>query len=138
MKKLLAMRMRPTVAGSFDCAYVPLRATCTALRRDSVILVTWVCVTTSSAMAREPADMAAPVPGPPATTRQVRELLTLLAPPFYNMSAGSDGTKDANPIIGKGNAPFCPLIPMPVQYKLDIFAKSGAGPVAVQVYSKAK
>jgi len=64
--------------------------------------------------------------------------LTLLAPPFYNMAAGQDGTRDANPVIGAGKGAVCPITPFPVQYKLDIFAKSGGGPVAVQVFSRNK
>jgi hypothetical protein len=33
---------------------------------------------------------------------------------------------------------MCPVINFPMQYKLDVFAKSGSGAVAVQLYSKAK
>jgi len=65
--------------------------------------------------------------------------LTLLTPPFYTVSAG-DSTKGAagESVIGAGSKPTCPLLPVPVAYKLDVFAKSGSGPVAVQVYSKTK
>jgi hypothetical protein len=33
---------------------------------------------------------------------------------------------------------MCPVIPLPVQYKLDIHARVGAGEVAVALYSKNK
>jgi hypothetical protein len=42
------------------------------------------------------------------------------------------------PVVGKGNGPMCPIIPVPVQYKVDILARKGAGAVGVQVYSKSK
>ncbi len=73
---------------------------------------------------------------PPGAIRDVD--LQLLAPPFYTVSAGQDGTHDATPVIGGGKSPYCPLLPVPVAYKLAIVAKSGAGAVAVQVYSKTK
>jgi hypothetical protein len=33
---------------------------------------------------------------------------------------------------------MCPAIPVAIPYKVDIFAKSGGGQVAAQVYSKPK
>ena len=64
--------------------------------------------------------------------------LNLLAPPFYNLLAGQDLTHNPTPVIGGAPSPMCPLIAFPLQYKLDVFAKSGSGPVAVQLYSKTK
>jgi hypothetical protein len=64
--------------------------------------------------------------------------LRLLAPPFYNMVAGQDSEGNNTAIIGKGNSPTCPITPFPLQYKLDIHAKTGGGQIAVQVYSKTK
>lgn len=64
--------------------------------------------------------------------------LSLLAPPFYTVSAGQSSGNTNESTIGAGKNPTCPIVPLPVQYKLDIFAKSGSGPVAVQVYSKPK
>ena len=33
---------------------------------------------------------------------------------------------------------MCPVVMFPLQYKLDVFAQTGSGPVAVQLYSKNK
>ncbi len=73
---------------------------------------------------------------PPGAIRDVD--LQLLAPPFYTVSAGQDATHDATPVIGGGTSPYCPILPVPVAYKLAIVAKAGAGAVAVQVYSRTK
>jgi hypothetical protein len=64
--------------------------------------------------------------------------LNLLAPPFYMTLAGQDLTHNNSPTIGASPSPMCPVIMVPLQYKLDVFAQSGSGPVAVQVYSKNK
>ena len=64
--------------------------------------------------------------------------LNLLTPPFYTMSAGQDKTTSNEAVIGASPNPTCPMLPVPVAYKLDIRANKGAGIVAVQVYSKAK
>jgi hypothetical protein len=64
--------------------------------------------------------------------------LHLMAPPFYNVQAGADSSADNTAVIGGGNQPTCPITPFPIQYKLDIHAKQGGGPVGVQVYSKTK
>ena len=48
--------------------------------------------------------------------------------------AGQDGTAGPTAVIQK----TCPLIPLPVAYKIDVYAKKGAGSVAVRVYSKPK
>jgi hypothetical protein len=64
--------------------------------------------------------------------------LNLLAPPFYMTLAGQDLTHNNTPSIGGSPNPMCPVVPFPLQYKLDVFAKSGSGQVAVQLYSKTK
>jgi hypothetical protein len=64
--------------------------------------------------------------------------LNLLAPPFYLTLAGQDLTHDNTPAIGASPSPMCPVIAFPLQYKLDVFARSGSGQVAVQLYSKSK
>jgi hypothetical protein len=64
--------------------------------------------------------------------------LNLLAPPLYMTLAGQDLTHNSTPTIGAAPSPMCPVIMFPLQYKLDVFAQSGSGPVAVQVYSKNK
>ncbi len=62
--------------------------------------------------------------------------LRLLAPPFYNLLSGEDTTDDHQPVIGKDPSPMCPIVPVPMAYKVDIHAQKGAGKVGVQVYSK--
>ena len=64
--------------------------------------------------------------------------IKLLTPPFYTLSAGQDSTVSNEAVIGGGKAPTCPLVPMPIAYKLTVTAAKGAGPVGVQVYSKTK
>jgi hypothetical protein len=64
--------------------------------------------------------------------------LHLLAPPFYNMMAGQDSMKDNTAVIGPGTQALCPMIPMPVQYKLDVNAAAGQGAIGVQIFSKNK
>jgi len=73
---------------------------------------------------------------PPGQIKNVD--LNLLAPPFYNFLAGQDTTDDNHPIIGGGGKPMCPIVPMALNYKVDIVARSGSGSVAVQLYSKQK
>jgi hypothetical protein len=64
--------------------------------------------------------------------------VNLLAPPFYNVSAGHDETTGPTAVIGGAPHPMCPAIPVAIPYKVDIYAKSGGGPVAAQVFSKPK
>jgi hypothetical protein len=64
--------------------------------------------------------------------------LNLLAPPFYMTLAGQDLTHNNTPAIGAAPSPMCPVVAIPLQYKLDVFARQGSGTVAVQLYSKAK
>jgi hypothetical protein len=70
---------------------------------------------------------------------QIRNLdLNLLAPPFYNILAGQDTTDDNTPVIGKTPNPMCPVVPVPLNYKVDIVARAGSGQVGVQLFSKTK
>src|SRR5262249_33887199 len=62
--------------------------------------------------------------------------LRLLAPPFYNMLSGEDTTDDNTPVVGKDPSSMCPIVPVPLAYKVDIHAQKGAGKVGVQLYSK--
>jgi hypothetical protein len=64
--------------------------------------------------------------------------LNLLAPPFFLTLAGQDLTHNSMPVIGASPSPMCPVLAFPLQYKLDVFARSGSGEVAVQLYSKNK
>jgi hypothetical protein len=73
---------------------------------------------------------------PPGQIRNVD--LNLLAPPFYNILAGQDTTDDNTPIIGKAPNPMCPIVPVPLNYKVDIVARAGAGQVGVQLFSRPK
>ena len=70
---------------------------------------------------------------------QITDLdINLLAPPFYNMLAGQDGMTGNTAVIGKAPNPMCPMLPMAVPYKVDIYAKQGQGAFAVQVFAKNK
>ena len=62
----------------------------------------------------------------------------LLAPPFYNLVAGQDGMAGPTAVIGAAPKPMCPLVPIAVPYKIDLYAKKGGGQVAAQLYSKPK
>jgi len=63
--------------------------------------------------------------------------LNLLTVPF-NTLAGQDLTHNNTPTIGASPNAMCPVIPIAMQYKLDIHARLGSGEVAVAIYSKAK
>jgi hypothetical protein len=62
--------------------------------------------------------------------------VNLLAPPLYNFLAGQDGMAGPTAVIGASPKPMCPIVPLSVPYKIDLFAKKGGGPVAAQLYSK--
>lgn len=64
--------------------------------------------------------------------------LNLLAPPLYMTLAGQDLTHNNTPGIGAAPNAMCPVVPFPLQYKLDVLARVGSGPIAVQLYSKNK
>jgi hypothetical protein len=63
--------------------------------------------------------------------------LNLLTVPF-NTLAGQDLTHNNTPTIGASPNQMCPVIPIAVQYKLDVHARQGSGEVAVALYSKNK
>jgi hypothetical protein len=71
---------------------------------------------------------------------QVAELeLKLMAPPLYNMEAGKSGANDkAMPIIGKGKGALCPILPIPVPYRIDATAKKGGGRIGIQIFARNK
>lgn len=71
---------------------------------------------------------------------QVSELeVKLLAPPLYNIEAGRSPATDKNPaVLGRGKNMTCPLLPVAIPYKVDVTAKTGAGRILVQVFSKSK
>lgn len=73
----------------------------------------------------------------PGTISQLE--LHLYGPPFYNVEAGKSDPKDKTlPIIGKGTAALCPILPLAVPYKLDVVAAKGAGRMGVKVYARSK
>jgi hypothetical protein len=70
---------------------------------------------------------------------QITDLdLNLLAPPIYTMLAGQDGMTGNTAVIGKAPNPMCPISPIALPYKVDIYAKQGQGAFAVQVFAKNK
>jgi len=70
-------------------------------------------------------------------SKKVKDLdLYLLLPP--GILSGQDLTDDNKPIVGGSPQPMCPVSDKAVTYKLDIFADSGGGDVAVQLFSKGK
>jgi hypothetical protein len=64
--------------------------------------------------------------------------VNLLAPPLYNFVAGSDNMAGPSAVIGASPKPMCPIIPVSVPYKVDLYAKRGSGPVAAQIFSRPK
>jgi hypothetical protein len=68
-------------------------------------------------------------------SRRVKDLdLYLFVPP--GVLSAQDITDDNTPVVGGPPQPMCPLSATPIRYVLDIFADTGAGDVAVQLYSK--
>jgi hypothetical protein len=69
---------------------------------------------------------------------QIQDLdLRLFAPPFFNILSGEDLTDDNSPVIGRAPSPMCPVVPVDLAYKVDIYAEKGTGKFAVQMFSKA-
>ena len=63
----------------------------------------------------------------------------LYGPPLFNIEAGKSGANDKNmPVIGKGTAALCPIIPIAVPYKIDVAATKGAGRIGVHVFARNK
>lgn len=63
----------------------------------------------------------------------------LYGPPLFNIEAGKSGANDKNmPVIGKGAAALCPLVPIAVPYKVDVAATKGAGRIGVHVFARNK
>jgi hypothetical protein len=68
-------------------------------------------------------------------SKNVKDLdLYLFVPP--GVLSGQDISDDNRPVIGGPPQPMCPVASSPITYKLDIFADSGGGDVAVQLFSK--
>lgn len=66
--------------------------------------------------------------------------LKLFGPaPLLTTEAGKSGAADKNtPVIGKGTAALCPVLPIAVPYKVDAVATKGAGRIGIQVYARNK
>jgi len=70
---------------------------------------------------------------------QVSELEVKLLMIPLGVEAGRSPTTDKNPaVLGRGKAATCPISLIPIPYKVDVTAKTGAGRIAVQVFSRAK
>ena len=74
---------------------------------------------------------------PPGNVEKLE--LKLYGPPLFNIEAGKSGANDKNmPVIGKGTAALCPIVPLAVPYKIDAVATKGAGRIGVHVYARNK
>jgi hypothetical protein len=71
---------------------------------------------------------------------QVQQVdVKLMAPPFFNIPAGSSAATDKNTaFVGKGKGALCPILPVPIAYKIDVGSKKGAGRMGVQLFSRNK
>jgi hypothetical protein len=68
-------------------------------------------------------------------SKKVKDLdLYLFVPP--GILSGQDLSDDNKPVVGGPPQPMCPIGNSAITYKLDIFADSGSGDVAVQLFSK--
>jgi len=63
--------------------------------------------------------------------------MKMLMPPFFTMEVDKDKRTDNVAVIGSPS-PQCPITMFPIPYRVDVTAKKGAGPVAVQLFSKSK
>lgn len=63
--------------------------------------------------------------------------MKMLMPPFFTMEVDKDKRTDNVAVIGSPS-PQCPITMFPVPYRVDVTAKKGGGPVAVQLFSKSK
>jgi len=74
---------------------------------------------------------------PPGAVEKLE--LKLYGPPLFNIEAGKSGANDKNmPVIGKGTAALCPIVPIAVPYKVDVAATKGAGRIGVHVFARNK
>ena len=65
--------------------------------------------------------------------------IKLYGPPLFNVEAGKSGATDKNmPVIGKGTAALCPILPIAVPYKVDVAATKGTGRIGVHVFARNK
>ena len=68
-------------------------------------------------------------------SKSVKDLdLYLFAVP--GVLSGQDISDDNRPVVGGPPQPLCPVATVPLSYKLDVVAESGAGDVAIQLISK--
>jgi hypothetical protein len=73
---------------------------------------------------------------PPGSVTQLD--LKLQAMPLMIEAGKSSPSDKAMPVIGKGTAALCPILPVAVPYKIDAVATKGAGRIGIHVYSRAK
>lgn len=75
----------------------------------------------------------------PAGAVEKLELKLYGPAPLLTTEAGKSGATDKNlPVIGKGTAALCPVLPIAVPYKVDVAATKGAGRIGVQVFARNK
>lgn len=53
-------------------------------------------------------------------------------------SSPPDKTMPGLSVMGKGKTPICPVLPVPVPYRVDVVAKKGAGRMGVQAFARAR
>ncbi len=64
--------------------------------------------------------------------------MELMMAPFFTLSAGKNSKTGNVALIGGASNPLCPMALLPIPYRIDVTAKKGSGPVAVQVLSRSK
>ena len=65
------------------------------------------------------------------------EIHLMLLP--FNVEAQRSLPNTRNPaFIGRGNQPSCPVVPIPIQYRVDVIAKKGSGRVVAQMFARPK
>ena len=73
---------------------------------------------------------------PPGSVTQLE--LKLLGVPLNNEAGHSPAGEKNMPVIGKGAAATCPVLPVAMPYKIDAAAVHGAGRIGIQVFSRPK
>lgn len=64
--------------------------------------------------------------------------MVILMAPFFTMQGGKNQRTGNVALIGGAASPLCPAAIFPIPYRIDVTAKKGSGPAAVQVLSRAK
>jgi hypothetical protein len=76
---------------------------------------------------------------PPGNITQLdQKLLGVALAIEAGKSSPPDKSMPGMSVMGKGKDAICPLLPVPVPYKVDVIATKGAGRMGVQVFSRNK